>query len=100
MPTFIHGKEAFLELNGTDISIYTNTVTPSFKVDTADTSTFGVDSKQFIGGLKENTFTFDGLFDVTVDALLEGILAVFGTAWVYGPGGNGAGLSKWSGVGV
>ena len=75
---FTHGKDAILKLDTTgdvltDISTYLTGVTMSRETDTAEVSALGTTSKAYVVGMKGSTFSLDGRFDPTFDALIEGL---------------------------
>lgn len=101
---FVHGKSSIFKLDNassvlTDISAFVNDCKLPAKADTADTSTFGKTAHTYIAGLKDAVITIAGLFDPTVDAILNSAL---GTATLknfeYLPGGTGTGKVKYSGT--
>lgn len=106
MPTFFHGKDAAIYINdsgGTerDLTSYGTTVGFSRDVDTAEASTFGDDDKVYVVGLRDATFTLEGMLDATVDGYLSGLLG--GTApraFKYAPAGSVAGRPYYSGSAI
>ena len=60
MPTFTHGKNAKVLMNGTDLSGYFSKVHSKGSAETAEVSTLGSTSKAYIPGLKDSTMTVDG----------------------------------------
>ena len=102
MPTFIHGKDTYFSIDGTNISTFLDSVEPSFSTDEADTTTFGNESKTFILGLSEASFSLSGNFDGTDTTGIDDILwaiyeAKAAVNFEYGPGGNATGAVKYSG---
>lgn len=80
---FTHGKKSKFSIdnsggNLTDISAFCDEVSLSRDIETAETTTFGDDDKEYIIGLKDATISVSGKFDAagatTVDAVLAGIL--------------------------
>jgi hypothetical protein len=88
-----HGKNTEISLDNasgvpTDISQYCDNVDfPGLNADTAEVTTFGSDSKEYVPGLKGGTFSISGPFDETVDAVLAGIVGKEGS-FSYVPGGG------------
>lgn len=66
---FIHGKSIFVMLNGKNITGYLNKIECPGNVDTAETSTFGLDDKTFIPGMRTATLSAEGLFDGSLNAI-------------------------------
>lgn len=109
MPTFNHGKNAYIQLENssgvlTDISGISNEVKYSFSLETAETSTFGSSPKTYIMGQNDATISISGLFDQTTATTIEGAInAVITNAksslnFVFGPQGSTAGYKKFSGA--
>ena len=80
---FVHGKKAVFKIDNsagtsTDISAYCEEVSLSRSIETAETTTFGNDSKTYITGLTDATVSLSGKFDAVnasaVDSVLTGIL--------------------------
>ena len=90
---FVHGKSIFVLLNGFNITGYLNKIDAPFTADTAETSTFGQDTKTYIAGMKDATLSAEGLFDGAVDSVdqqLNTVLAGSNTVnnMIWFPGGN------------
>jgi len=103
---FKHGSKAVIKLGTSaapttpsDISQYCTNVGNPRSADTADVTTLGKTSKEYIPGLKDGTLGLEGVFDPTVDAHLEGILAVE-VGFEYGPQGSGTGSVKYTGKAI
>jgi len=98
---FTHGKDAVFKLDTagdvlTDVSAYLTGVTMSRDIDTAEVSTLNDSNKDFVAGMRGATFSLDGRFDPTFDALVEGLLTA-GTNTVnfeYYPAGTPVGPTK------
>jgi hypothetical protein len=78
MPTFRHGKQTAVLLNGTNMSPFLNEATTTQEIDTAETTPFGIQDKTYIVGLSDATISTSGLFDSTAGAsndVLTGIIA-------------------------
>lgn len=67
MPTFRHGKSVKVFVDEFDFSSYFNDVSASTTVETAETSTFGSDAKEYITGLVDGTVSLSGMFEGTAD---------------------------------
>ena len=65
MPTFRHGKSVKVFVDEFDFSSYFNDVSASTMVETAETSTFGSDAKEYITGLVDGTVSLSGMFEAT-----------------------------------
>ena len=94
MPTFRHGKKTAVLLNGTDMSPFLNEATTTQEIETAETTTFGLQDKTYIVGLADGTISTSGLFDSTAgasDAVLSGLIATEDNTFTVLPEGATAG---------
>jgi hypothetical protein len=64
---FAHGKGAAFLLGTDDLSAYLDNIEWNRTRETGETTTFGAaeDTKTFVSGLRDNTFTISGKFDST-----------------------------------
>lgn len=62
---FIHGKNTYVSVNGTDISQFCSSSELGRSTDTHDVTGYGNMSKHFIGGLTDATFSCEGSYDNT-----------------------------------
>lgn len=95
---FTHGKKSKFEIDNSsgtpvDISAYCEEVSLSRDIETAETTTFGDNAKEYIIGLTDATISVSGKFDAagasTVDAVLSGILGQDASVtFAYTPGGG------------
>lgn len=65
MPTFRHGKNVKVFVDEFDFSSYFNDVSASTTVETAETTSFGSDAKEYITGLRDGTVSLSGMFEGT-----------------------------------
>lgn len=93
---FVHGSNSDINVDGTNISQYTDSVTHDRSVDTAETSAFGNDDKTFIAGLEDGSFSLNGHWDSTADAALDGTFDGATVAILYGPAGSAGGAIQYS----
>ena len=98
---FVHGKTAEFQIDNsggslTDISAYCDNVDFPLTADTAEVTTFGDASKEYIGGLKDATISISGSWDATADGVLAGIVGLAGS-FQYGPAGTTGGNIKYTG---
>jgi len=98
---FVHGKTAEFQIDNsggslTDISAYCDNVDFPLTADTAEVTTFGDASKEYIGGLKDATISISGSWDATADGVLAGIIGLAGS-FQYGPAGTTGGNIKYTG---
>lgn len=88
MPTFVHGKNSRVYWNALDVSAYLNSAGLSATIDTGDSTTFGSDSKTYVPGQRDRTFTSGGLYDK--DLQIGPALAVEAGVLTFCPGGASA----------
>lgn len=98
---FVHGKSADFRIDNssgslTDISAYCDSVDFPMTADTAEVTTFGDTSKDYIAGLKDATISISGSWDATADAVLAAIVGLSGS-FQYGPAGTTASNIKYTG---
>jgi predicted secreted protein len=101
---FVHGKTAVFKIDNSggslqDISAYCDNVDFPLTSDTAEVTTFGDASKEYIAGLKDATVSISGSWDATADGILAGIVGVAGT-FEYGPAGSAGGAVKFTGEAI
>jgi hypothetical protein len=91
---FASGKNTKVFFNEFNFTPYFDNVSVPMNVDTAETSTFGSDSKKFIPGLKDATLSAEGFYDGSADAIdeeLSAALAVADKLWSVYQNGDSAG---------
>lgn len=79
MPTFTHGKATRILVEGADLSAYFKEYTAANRMDTAETSAFGTNTKTYVQGMSDSTLTLSGYFDGTVGAVDEILEANIGS---------------------
>lgn len=62
MPTFTHGKNATVFINGYEVSDHLSSVTVSGEADVAEVSTLGSSDKAYIAGMKDATVSAEGYY--------------------------------------
>lgn len=102
---FYHGKEAQIyvaDSGGTEreLTTYSNGVTFSRDVDTAEATTFGDDDKVYVVGLRDATFSLEGRFDATADGYLAGLLGGTPRPFAFCPQGSASSRVKYSGSAI
>lgn len=107
MATYIHGKGATFQMDnaGGTLVDYSDVVSDAkldIKIDTADTSHFGSNSKTYITGQNDGTSSVTGLFDRgrlnTIIAAFNALLSatIQSLTVVLGPEGTATGATKIS----
>lgn len=101
---FTHGKKSVFKIDNaagtlTDISAFCNEVSLSRDIETAETTTFGDNDKEYIIGLKDASISVSGSFDAasasTIDSVLAGILGQDASvSFEYIPGGGSVGAAN------
>ena len=95
--SFVHGKNTVVWVDNsagtlTDISEHCDSADFGREADTAEVTTFGKDSKIYIPGLKDGTFSVEGPWNKTIDEHMDGILGKM-VDIEYGPGGSAGGAT-------
>lgn len=92
---FVHGKGVYVGLAvagavapTTNLVAYANKVDWPRTADTAETSVFGVSDKTFLPGLKGANVTVEGVWDLTLDGILDPKLGTI-ISLFYAPAGSG-----------
>ena len=100
-----HGSKAVFKIGtnaapqvGTNMSQYGNSVGLTMNREASEVTTFALQSKKYIPGLKDATVPFEGPFDDASDQIMwdlynNGTIVLF----EYFPAGEGAGKVKYSG---
>jgi len=104
MPTFVHGKSTYFNLDDTggtarDFSDTLTSVDFPETIDTAETTAFGATSKSYIVGLRDATISVSGIWDATVDGYIIGTEPATRT-WIFGPAGSTGGNVKYTGEAI
>lgn len=94
---FVHGKNTHLTYGTINLSPYLNSVDFPRGAATADTTVFGVNATQFVGGLVDSTITASGLFDQAVVSSLGAYIGSTAQTFAYGPAGTSSGAPKVTG---
>lgn len=93
---FVHGKNTAVVMNGYNLSGYLQEAEIEDATESLENTCFGATAKGFQGGLDDGSFSASGLFDGTVGAVDEVLMAakgVSGTLFTFAPAGLGtAGL--------
>ena len=91
------GHNAYLSLDATDISTYTDTESLDRIRNVLEVSAFGDDDRAYIAGLRGHGLAMSGPWDPTGDAVLDGADDGAVVAFVFGPEGNDSGDVQYSG---
>jgi hypothetical protein len=99
--SFSHGNDAELKVQNaagvlTDISTYLTSISMPREIEANETSTMRVRDRTYVPGLRNRTVSFEGRWDPTLDALLDGITGMVRT-FEYSPAGAGVGLVTYAG---
>lgn len=111
MPTFVHGKNAYFQLDNAagslvDLSAYCDDIGFPQEVSADETTTFGSADKTYIVGLGDAKLSVSGKFDATLDAHMQGVIAALkagtnaSSSFVFGPEGSATGKVKYSGESI
>lgn len=101
--SFSHGKSAVVKLDNpagsiTAITSYCNKSGFNRSADVAETTVMGLNSKTYVPGLKDATFSIEGYFDGTDDLIDEILDAALGAqkSIEWGPQGSTSGYVKYT----
>lgn len=109
MPTFVHGKGAYLGISTTtstgaivNFSSGVTEVSMPRSVDTAEVTTYGDNDRNYIPGLRTGTMSVTGIFASTYEEKVVTMMASSKTslAFLFGPAGNSAGKRKEKGQAI
>ncbi len=93
--TFVHGKNTFVSVGGTDLSSFTNQTSYNRSADSHDVTTYGKNAKVYAAGLKDGTATITGTYDNGVAgprAILRPLIGATNTVtFIFRPEGTGTG---------
>lgn len=96
--SFVHGKSAFVSLNASNLSTFTNNTEFPRSADTHDVTTYGKNSHVYAGGLLDGTVTISGTYDdgaTGPQAVIEPLLGTTVT-FIYRAEGTGSGKPEKS----
>lgn len=93
-----HGKETYVSLDGDDISTFTNNTTFERESDEHDSTCYGVDDKEVVGGLRGGKVTIGGKYITGATGPAAVIEPLLGTkvTFIYRAEGTGTGLPQKS----
>lgn len=94
MAQFTHGSTAEVLFGGYDLTSYLRSATINGSADTAESTAFGDTFKTYVAGLKDGTFSAEGMHDSSANAsgtILHTARGVSGTEISYYPNGDTAG---------
>lgn len=93
-----HGKDTFVSLDGDDISTFTDNTTFEREADEHDSTAYGMDDKEVVGGLRGGKVTIGGKYVSGATGPAAIIEPRLGTkvAFVYRAEGTGPGLPEKS----
>ena len=102
-----HGKGATFKIDSAagslqTLTAYVDSITESFSVDMAETTTMGAEAKTYVSGQSDSTFSISGKWDSTAltgpDVTLQGLIGLETTStFEIGPEGSAAGKVKYTG---
>lgn len=93
---FVHGKDTYISLNGSDLSAFCNTSSFGRKVDKHDVTTYGKNDHVYSGGLGDGSASMGGIYDNTATGPRDVIEPLIGTVveLIRRPEGTGSGLPQ------
>ncbi len=93
--SFVHGKGAYVSVNGANLSTYSTNVQFNRASDSHDVTTFGKTSHVYQSGLKDGTCTIEGIYEsISVTggppAILKPLVGGAAVVLIYRPEGTGS----------
>jgi predicted secreted protein len=85
---------------GFDLSPYITSVDADWPVDEIDVTTLGQNYKQFLAGFQDATFTIEGIWDPTADAVMFNLRGGTAGPWRYYPQGTASTKVYYQGTAV
>lgn len=98
MPTFTHGRNAKVYINGYDLTNTFTSAQTNASSDTAEVSAFSDTHKAYIPGLVDTTMQLDGNHDIATsgnDKILEAVLGLDSCVAAYLPAGDAIGATGY-----
>jgi hypothetical protein len=93
---FEHGKNTHFTANSVDLSAFLDDASMPSEIDASETTTFGAESKTYLPGLADGSFSISGKLDAAVETAYiaaKGLVVPF----IYGPAGSTAGKPRRTG---
>src|SRR5690606_41769714 len=75
----VHGKNAFISVEGNDLSEFCNNIQMPREADSHDVTTFGNSAHRYVGGLVDGTLTLQGIYDSTAGGPQDVLEPLLGT---------------------
>ncbi len=94
---FQHGKAAYVSIDATDVTAYTDNQSLARVIALAETTVFGNDDATSIAGVRSHTISIGGGWDPTLDGVMVGSDDGAVVAFVCNPEGNTSGDVTYSG---
>ena len=92
----VHGSDSYVSIDADDVSVYLDTASLQKMVDTAETTAFGDDDKEFIAGLRDTTLNIGGHWDATQDGFVADWDDGAVVSCIVGPAGSTTGLISYT----
>jgi hypothetical protein len=93
---FVHAKNTFVSLNGSDLSTFSDNSTMTLKSDLHDVTTYGKNDHVYQGGLGDGTASISGTYDNGASGPRDVIVPLRGSTvtFIRRPEGTGSGLPQ------
>lgn len=86
----VHGSNSYVSIDGDVVGVYLDQASLNKMIETAETTAFGDDDKEFIPGLRDSTLSISGHWDSTGDGFVADWDDGAVVACIVGPQGNTA----------
>ena len=94
---FQHGKNAYVSIDATDVTAFTDNQSLARVIALAETTSFGNDDTTSIAGVRSHTISIGGGWDPTLDGVMVGADDGSSVAFVCNPEGNTSGDVTYTG---
>jgi hypothetical protein len=92
----VHGSNSYVSIDADVVGVYLDQASLQKMIDTAETTAFGDDDKEFIPGLRDSNLNISGHFDQTGDGFLADWDDGAVVSCIVGPQGNTAGQVRYT----
>jgi hypothetical protein len=92
----VHGSNSYVTVDADNVTGYLDQASLEKMVDTAETTAFGDDDKEFIAGLRDTTLNISGHWDAAQDQFAADWDDGAVVSCIVGPAGNTAGNVRYT----
>jgi len=92
----VHGSNSYVSIDADVVGVYLDTASLDKMVETAETTAFADDDKEFIAGLRDSTLSIGGHWDATGDGFVADWDDGAVVECIVGPAGNAGASVKYT----